>query len=141
MSAYFASDVSLVLQIVVLALLLTGLGFRLKKMFRYHGATMLSAVVVHIATILAVMIPSFLNFAPAITLTSTISLITLIHVVAGVVALILGIWIVASWRFQQSIANCIAKKNVMRVTYTLWLIAVVLGIILYLYIAGIIFLT
>jgi uncharacterized membrane protein YozB (DUF420 family) len=50
----------------------------------------------------------------------------------GITADILGIWLVASWRLKVELKTCFAKKKFMRATITLWLIALVLGFILYL---------
>lgn len=129
------ATISLVIQIVVLVLLLGGYWLKRNKKFRQHGITMLTAVVLHIVVILAWMIPSFsslfsapgaVNFADMLTVT------ILVHAFTGIAAVILGIWIVATWRLQADMKTCFAKKKIMRVTLALWLTALVLGIILYL---------
>jgi uncharacterized membrane protein YozB (DUF420 family) len=126
---------SLVIQIVVLILLFGGIWLKRMKKFRQHGITMLTAVVLHTVMILAWMIPSFSNlfsYPISINLAEMITVTILAHAFTGIAAAILGIWLVASWRLRADIKTCFAKKNAMRVTITLWLIALVLGIILYL---------
>jgi uncharacterized membrane protein YozB (DUF420 family) len=96
---------------------------------------MLTAVVLHTVMILAWMIPSFssfFRFPGSTNLADIIVVTTLVHAFMGIATDILGIWLVASWRLQADMKTCFAKKRIMRVTLTLWLIALVLGIILYL---------
>jgi uncharacterized membrane protein YozB (DUF420 family) len=129
------ATVSLVIQIVVLVLLFGGIWLKGVKKFRQHGITMLTAVVLHTVIILTWMIPSFRSLfssSSSINLADIIVVTILIHAFMGITADILGIWLVASWRLQADMKTCFAKKKIMRVTLTLWLIALVLGIILYL---------
>ncbi len=96
---------------------------------------MFAATLLHSVTILAWMIPSFsgLITAPgAISLVDLLTIGIIIHAIAGMIAVILGVWIVASWRLRVDVKTCFAKKNIMRVTITLWIIALAIGIILYL---------
>jgi hypothetical protein len=102
---------------------------------------MLSALVLHIIAILTVMIPSLaaffggpgtINFADALVITA------LTHVSAGVLAALLGIWLVTSWHLQTNLQTCFKKKRLMDATITLWLIAFFLGIYLYLVVTQII---
>jgi uncharacterized membrane protein YozB (DUF420 family) len=129
------ATISLVVEVVVLVLLFGGYSLKRMKKFRQHGITMLTAVVLHTVMILAWMIPSFSSLfsSPyAINLADMITVTILVHAFTGIGADILGIWLVASWRLRADMKTCFAKKSVMRVTITLWLIALVLGTILYL---------
>jgi uncharacterized membrane protein YozB (DUF420 family) len=128
------ATLSFVIQLVVLGLLIGGYLLKTTKKFRQHGITMLTALVLHAVIVLAWMIPSLSLFISpsSINLADTITVIILVHAFMGVVAIILGVWLVGSWRLRADMRTCFAKKNVMRVTITLWLIALVLGIILYL---------
>ena len=125
---------SLAIQFVVLGLLLGGVWLKTTKKFRQHGITMLTAVVLHAVMIFAWMIPSFSLFISpsSINLADMFTVIILIHAFAGIASTVLGIWLVASWRLQTNMKTCFAKKRAMLVTITLWLIALVIGIILYL---------
>ena len=96
---------------------------------------MLTAVVLHTVTIVAWMIPSFSSLftAPtAIDLADMLTVAIMVHAFTGIVAVVLGVWIVAAWRLKADMKTCFAKKNVMRTTIILWLIALAIGIILYL---------
>jgi uncharacterized membrane protein YozB (DUF420 family) len=132
---YQIATISLVIQLVILGLLLGGWWLKTAKKFRQHGITMLAAVVLHAIMVFAWMIPVFstLFSSPgSINLADMFTVIILVHAVTGIAATILGIWIVASWRLQANMKTCFAKKRVMLVTITLWLIALVIGIYLYL---------
>ena len=128
------ATVSLGVQIAVLFLLIGGFSLKRMKKFRQHGITMLSAVVLHAILVLTWMIPSFSSFsAPgSLNFADTIVIVALVHAFAGIVALVLGVWLVGAWRLKADMRTCFAKKKIMRVTLLLWLIALILGIILYL---------
>jgi len=131
----FVATISIVIQIIVLIMLFGGLWLKRKKKFRQHGITMFAAILLHSVTILAWMIPSFsgLFTAPgAISLVDLLTIGIIVHAIAGMIAVILGVWIVTSWRLRVDVKTCFAKKNIMRVTITLWIIALAIGIILYL---------
>jgi uncharacterized membrane protein YozB (DUF420 family) len=128
------ATLSLVIQLVVIGLLLGGVWLKVLKKFRQHGITMLAAVVLHAVMIFAWMIPSFSLFISpgSINLADTITVMILVHAFTGIAATVLGIWLVAAWRLQADMKTCFAKKRVMLVTITLWLMALVIGISLYL---------
>lgn len=134
--AYYVevATASLFLQVIVLVLLMGGYGLKRLKRFRQHGFAMLAAVVLHMVSILTVMIPSFVISIPFISrnITGLFEFAILIHTITGVLAVVLGTWLVASWRLRQSMQSCFSKKKVMRVTLTVWLIALIIGILLYL---------
>ena len=128
------ATLSLIVQFVVLALLFGGLWLKKTKKFRQHGITMLTAVVLHIITILVVMIPSFISgfISPgSIDLANALVVTSLVHAFVGIAALLLGVWLVASWRLKADMKTCFAKKGIMRVTITIWLITLFLGIFMY----------
>jgi uncharacterized membrane protein YozB (DUF420 family) len=132
MSYYqIAATISLILQIVVLVLLFVGVGLKVRKKFRQHGIAMLTAVVLHTITIIVVMIPSFIIGFSSINLANALVVTTLVHAFVGITALLLGVWLVASWRLKADMKTCFAKKNIMLVTITIWLIALFLGIFTY----------
>ena len=129
------ATISLVIQLVVIGLLFGGVWLKAMQKFRQHGITMFSAVVLHAILILTWMIPSFSSFFSApgsINLADTIVIVVLVHAFAGIIAFVLGVWLVGSWHLKADLKTCFAKKKIMRVTLALWLIALVLGIILYL---------
>jgi uncharacterized membrane protein YozB (DUF420 family) len=123
---------SLALQIAVLFLLLDSVWLKTRKRFRQHGITMLTAVVLHTITILVVMIPSF-NAIMEGGFPIIVSTIASVHGVLGILSEVLSVWIVASWRLRTSIQYCAPKKKLMLLTLTMWLAAVVIGVLVYLH--------
>jgi membrane-associated HD superfamily phosphohydrolase len=91
---------SLTIQIIVLFLLLYGYSLKRKLRFRQHGITMSAAVVLHLVVVFAIMIPSFvLAVIPGYVIpnfSGIISVVSLVHAVAGALAGSLGVWLVAS---------------------------------------------
>jgi len=134
MEPFVLATISLVLQIVILVLLPGSIELKRRKKFRQHGITMLLAVVLHTIMILLVMIPSFvIGFIPYFStdVLDTISIIAIVHGTMGILAEILGVFVVTSWRLQKSLRYCTPRKKLMRVTLILWLTALFLGILLY----------
>lgn len=66
-------------------------------------------------------------------MSDVVSLVIFAHATLGVTTMILGLWLVGSWHLQSSVQNCAAKKKVMRLTVVLWLVALLLGVLLYVY--------
>jgi uncharacterized membrane protein YozB (DUF420 family) len=130
----FLAFASLIIQVVVLFLLFYGYILKRKQKYRVHGIVMASALVLHLTTILAIMIMSF-NLLLSIYIVPApldpISVIGLVHGIAGSIAFVLGVLIVAAWHFNKDVKGCFKRKNLMRVTITLWIVALVLGIALF----------
>ena len=125
---------SLTFQIIVLFLLLYGYLLKRQMRFRQHGIAMFSAVILHLATVLAIMVPSFVLAIIPEFITPNVygitSVLTLIMAVAGALAVSLGVWLVASWRFRD-VRGCFKKKRIMLTTMAMWLVSLSFGIVLY----------
>jgi len=98
-NASIASDLNLMLQIVVFIILLIGVKFvreKTPRVLKRHERFMTYAVALNIVSILLVMGPSFVtNFSAVLAEPSTINFpLTLIHHFLGIVAEILGIMFV-----------------------------------------------
>ena len=134
MVSVIEATASLVIQIIVLVLLTVAVALKNRKKFRQHGILMTTSVVLHIITILYVMVPSFTSYIPssgAIDYTHPILIITLTHVALGLIAVALGIWLGASWHLKTDLQRCFANKKLMKPTLIMWVIAILLGIFLY----------
>lgn len=93
---------------------------------------MLVGVVLNLISFLIVMGPSLVSLE--IVKTQPLhqySLVAIAHATTGAIALVLGIFIVASWHMQSSVRNCVKMKSLMRVTVVLWTVALLLGIWFY----------
>jgi len=126
---------SLIVQIVVLFLLVSAYVLKRKTKFRSHGTLMAVAVVTHLITILLIMIPSLiLAIIPQFIVAAPLELISIIgtmHGIAGIIAIILGIGLVGAWHFSKDLTGCFKRKNIMRITISIWIIALAFGVALY----------
>ncbi|NWG10944.1 hypothetical protein HXY33_04235 [Candidatus Bathyarchaeota archaeon] len=135
--ALWIADVNFVLQFVILGVLSVGLFYKQRGKFVFHGSTMLIAVVLNAVSFFLVMWPSFVAFDFTV-LDSPLKVVSLTHGILGGIAEILGLFLVVAWGVQKKMQSCIRRKIVMRITILLWLIALVLGILLYAGLYGII---
>jgi len=133
-SVLLVSTLSLIVELVVLGLLTFGYTLKRKKKFRQHGITMTTALVLHLVTIFSWMIWSFTSFlgAGSVDYGNLLVLVVLAHVTFGIIAASLGVWLVASWHLQTDVQKCFGRKRIMLTTISLWLTAILLGIVLYL---------
>ena len=131
---------SLIIQVIVLFLLLFGYLLKKKLKFHQHGMTMAVALVLHLIMIFAIMIPSFaIAVVPSYIIPfplELISIIGLLHGIAGILVMLLGGWLVAAWHFSKEFTGCFKRKSIMRITITAWISALILGIVLYLLFYG-----
>ena len=126
--APLASDLNLILQLIILAILLIGVRFGKKKTaksLKAHGRVMTLAVALNAVGILLVMLPSFVIIVSKVLNPLTIGFpLTSIHAFFGVLAEGLGVTLVF-----KKFGNV---RRWMRLTTAFWLIAIVLGISVYL---------
>jgi len=94
---------------------------------------MTSALALHLATIFGWMIWSFLSFFKgSVDYTNILVIMAFMHVVLGIIAASLGVWLVGSWHLQTDVQKCFPRKRIMIVTITSWVTAIALGVVLYL---------
>jgi len=125
---------NLVLQVVILALLLASYTFKRKGRFLSHGVLMLIALVLNLVSFALVMGPSLISLEPVIMMSALEkrSIVIVLHATFGSVADVLAVFILASWRLRPGTAYCIKRKKVMRMAFMFWLVALSLGILVYL---------
>jgi uncharacterized membrane protein YozB (DUF420 family) len=130
----FISTFTLIIQVLVFIMLVYGYDQKRKFRFRAHGKIMATAVVIHSFSIFLVMIPAFVISSFEDVLPKPIDLIFaggIIHGIVGAVAFVLGVYLVATWRFKKDVKRCFTQKNLMLPTLAAWIIALGLGIVLY----------
>jgi len=133
MVSLMEATTSLAIEIVVLALLTIAVALKNRKKFRLHGILMTTSVVLHIITILTVMLPSFsiyLENMSTIVIDASL-IIVFIHILLGLIAVGLGILLTASWHLKTDLQTCFANKKLMKPTLTIWVVAILLGIYVY----------
>ncbi|MGD6853272.1 MAG: hypothetical protein ACQCN6_14535 [Candidatus Bathyarchaeia archaeon] len=128
------ATVTAVIQVIVLFLLIYGYILKNKQKYAQHGKIMASAVIIHAVTIILVMIPSLIIItSPNYVLPEPRTLLyttSIAHAAAGAIAFVLGTWLVLAWRFKD-IKGCFTRKRIMDITISLWIVALLLGIYLY----------
>lgn len=128
------ATLSLILQIIVLALLTYGYWLKRKLKFPQHGRTMALAVALHLVFIFLFMIPvfAFVIVPQQVFLRSAgaASIVSLLHVPFGVLAVALGLWLVLAWR-STGLKGCFKRKKIMLATMVLWVAALIAGITLF----------
>ena len=126
------ATVSLVLQIVTLLALAFGISAKLLGKLFLHGSIMFVAVIIHAVSFLLVMGPSFFSMISENVLFSNLptelSVAILAHASLGIIAELLGIWLVFGWRFKPAVKICFGRKPIMRLTLALWVSALLLGV-------------
>ncbi len=129
------SQLTLTLMFVVLGILLMGIGFgflaKSKESLLQHRWSMTVAIIIASAAIFLVMIPSAFSFYidPDVEFFSTLSIMTIVHGVIGVPAIVIGV-IYALGDLPQKI------KSWMRWAAAFWVISLVLGVIVFLEMLG-----
>lgn len=130
----FVAQANFVFQIFVLLTLSLSLVLKTKKKLYFHGSAMLIAFILNTISIMLVMVPSLYVKAEPVSKVpfQTFSIVVLSHVSLGVIAEVMAFWLVVSWRLRPP-KHCIGKRNLMRATIFIWLVALFLGVLLYLY--------
>lgn len=130
----FWATVSLFFQVAIFGLLVGGYVLKKQQKFWLHGVFMLVAVVLHFGSIFAIMLPSFvLGVLPYMVSApfDLLMVVSVVHGVIGIVAPILAVWLIVSWRLRKATTYCVQKKKWMRVTLIVWLVALFSGFLLY----------
>jgi hypothetical protein len=121
------------LVILIGVLLLVGLSIFLEKKRKWiwHGNTMLLVVMITGLLVIAHMGPSLVRiFGEEF---DVVALAGIVHSIFGIVAVVLGIWLVGMWAYVQSSETryCAERKELMWKILVLWLIALGLGALYY----------
>ena len=129
------SYVDLVIQIAILVALVLDYFFIRKKSLRQHGALMTSAFVVSTILLIVIMLPPFLEESTEIieNVFGVESLLFLSHHVFGLVAELLGGFLVLRWVLKASDVSSCKGKNLMRAVVITWIVSILLGIVLFIW--------
>ena len=132
--AVLITDLTLLISIFSFVLLLGALVNKIKRKYTIHASIMGIALILHLITFLAAMMPSLvvgINF-----LTTKIMQIGIlamwIHAVSGALSLALGIFLIVAWIPKiTDFTPCFRRKRIMDATTLLWTISLIFGIITY----------
>ncbi len=118
----------------MLIIIVISLVYKNKRKFKIHAELMGIAVILHLISFFAVMLPSFNNsYDYFVTANSDLGVQTMwIHMVPGAFSMILGIFLVAAWVLNPTnIVACSKRKRLMDITTFLWSMSLIFGIISY----------
>ena len=128
------TDLNLILQLISLLIIFVSLYYKKKQKLKLHGTIMGVAVIMHLVSFLLVMGSKFFTYFDFYsTQTSILAVQTAwIHVFPGIIALVLGLFLVTVWAINASnVKDCYNRKRIMDVTLVLWLFSLIFGIITY----------
>jgi len=130
--ASFASDLNLMLQVAMAAMLTVGFGLARAGFYRAHGVCQSAVVLLNLALIARIMLPSFrFGVLPALPagIAKPYYRVATLHAAAGTIAQLLGIYIVvrAATNWLPERLRFHNYKRWMRTELALWWIVVVLG--------------
>lgn len=142
-TANFRSDATLVLILITAVLFTIGWQLAVRKRYEAHRWVQTSAVILNTMAILFTMISSFLiHILPGIPakLNQGDYAVTTVHALVGLVGMVLGVFIVL--RGNKLVPKALRFKNYklfMRTSYALYMLATLLGVIVYItvYVYGI----
>lgn len=134
-AANWAADFTLMMMILFAVLLTVGVVFAVKEKYGTHRWVQTSAVILNIIFVLWMMVLPYRDFiAPGIPqqLNETFYWLTTLHALVGAIAFILGLFVVL--RANGLMIKALQFNNyklVMRISYMLYMLAVLLGIAVY----------
>jgi cadmium resistance protein CadD (predicted permease) len=122
---------NITVQLSILVLLFLSLIIKKKRKYVWHGNIMLLAVIMNALLLLAHMGPS-LRYVPDEPLFVTV--LGIIHAIIGTAAEALGLWITVPWAFGNAeTKSCATKWKYMRKTMILWVVALGIGLVFYVF--------
>ncbi len=124
-----SSDISMILQLVVLGIILVGFIVVKRRSFRVHGILMALATLVNTASILVVMVPVALRLVDSSL--PNFSFFFRTHILLGLLIEGVAIYLVADWRFQNPGPTCFQRKKWMLTLTIVWIAELLLGMIVY----------
>ena len=123
------------MQLLTFGLAAMGAAMAWKRLYPRHCRLLPVALALNFISVSYVMIPSFLKFAQALTLTafgSPTVLLFVVHGIVGAVALSLSVAaIMTTTRFASKFPRIRNNKALMRVAFLLWLLTLLLGLLIY----------
>jgi len=139
MALDFQGNIVSIIQVIALILLIIGVyPYRIRTKNRnliMHGFLSILALSLNLAATISVMIPAFNS---SITLISELSIlesaIIWLHAVSGIIAILLGFVIIASWVIHPlGELGCSKTWRLMIPTFLIWLLALVLGLAIHIF--------
>jgi uncharacterized membrane protein YozB (DUF420 family) len=127
------AEISIIIQSVIFVLFLLSMAFRMKGKYLVHVITLLVAIISMLSFFAWWMFeiaPTFDSYLPTV-LSPPLHLVNwLAHEFLGISTLVLGVWIVSLWRLGSTEFE-VKSKRIWRLTTVLWVLAYVVGLLLF----------
>jgi uncharacterized membrane protein YozB (DUF420 family) len=134
------ADLSLIAEVVAVALLTVGVVFAVRHQYHRHRAFQTTGVIVSVVPAVLWMVPSlWQNTLPDLpdNLDDSAQVLTAVHSVVGVAAVVLGlVLVVRGNQLMAAGASLSGYRTAMRVAYVLYLAGAALGVAVYVAIYG-----
>ena len=124
------STPNLVVQAVITATLIVGVYYVKRRRIASHGYLTLAAVILNALSVLAVMLPSVLRILAGASFNS-FTLLVLAHSILGAAAVVVGVYLMATWRLRKPGESCFMLRNYMGPLAAIWILSAALGACVY----------
>jgi uncharacterized membrane protein YozB (DUF420 family) len=127
------AEISLIIQSVIFVLFLVSMAFRMKSKYFLHGVTLLVAIISMLSFFawwVYEIVPTFDSYLPTVLSPSLNFVNWITHEFLGILTLVLGVWVVLLWRLDSTKFET-KSKRVWRLTAILWILAYVVGLLLF----------
>lgn len=121
----------LAFQTVGLVLFFVSMAFRMKGKYLWHGVIMIVLIAIGWFTVV-MSVPDFLDssYIQTIMNPSSTLVVSSLHMLFGVLALVFGTWLVLLWR-PRSTDFAAKSRRAWQATVITWILAYVVGLLLY----------
>jgi uncharacterized membrane protein YozB (DUF420 family) len=127
------AEISIIIQSVIFVLFLVSMTFRMKSKYFVHVVILLVAIISMLSFFawwVYEVAPTFDSYLPTL-LSPTLNFVNWItHELLGILTLVLGAWVVFLWRLDSTKFES-KSKRVWRLTEILWILAYVVGLLLF----------
>lgn len=127
---YIPTDINMVLQILIAAVLFLGVFFIKKHRRSPHGYLMFIVVTLSVPSVGLVMAPSALRIISGASL-SPFEMLVLAHSFLGAISMVLGIYVLLVWRFRRPEGSCFKVARWMKALAVLWVLSLALGTMMF----------
>jgi uncharacterized membrane protein YozB (DUF420 family) len=128
-SAPLQSDLSLIVQGIILVVLFYGVTMVKKKEYMKHAYMMLGSLILTLWNAFIVMVPKARSLVRMYR-PYGLSLLVRIHMTFGVIVLLLGFYLIWVWRLDEP-GPCFKQSGKMRKLAGLWMLEVLGGFVIY----------
>jgi uncharacterized membrane protein YozB (DUF420 family) len=124
------STPNLIIQAVITAALTLGIFYVKRRKIAPHGYVTLAAVILNALSIIIVMLPSVLRIIDGASM-NAFTMVVLAHSILGAATIIVGVYLMATWRLRTPGESCFMLRNYMRPLAMIWILSAALGAYVY----------